>query len=58
MPVANRAESRNAKEGPLSWFVLALIEVKAHVEHALRPEGFYFRVRLGTFERRATAPGG
>jgi hypothetical protein len=38
--------------------VSALIGLKAHVEHALRPEGFYFRVRLGTFERHAIAPGG
>ena len=28
------------------------------MEHTLRPEGFCFRDRLGTFERLATAPGG
>jgi hypothetical protein len=58
VPASGRAESRTRKKGRLSWFVLALIRLKAHVEHALRPEGFYFRVQLGTFERRGTAPGG
>lgn len=46
------------KGGPLCWFGSALIRLKAHLEHTLRPEGFCFRDRLGTFERLATSPGG
>jgi len=35
----------------------ALHGVKAHLEHALLPEGFYLRVRLVVCQRYAT-PGG
>jgi len=35
----------------------ALHGVKAHLEHALLPEGFYLRVRLVVCQRNAT-PGG
>ena len=36
----------------------ALHGVKAHLEHALLPEGFYLRVRFGTIEQHATKQGG
>ena len=36
----------------------ALHGAKAHLEHALLPEGFYLRVRLGTIEQHATKQGG
>lgn len=49
---------RARKKGRCPGFVLTLIRVKAHVEHMLRPEGFCFRVRVGTLNQDATAPGG
>ena len=50
-------ESRTRKESREPG-KLALICLKAHVQHTLRPEGFYLRVRLGTSERHASRPGG
>jgi len=57
VPASGRAVcERERRAAVLVCF--GLDPVKAHVEHTLRPEGFYFRVRVGTFNQDATAPGG
>lgn len=58
MPAFGRAESRTRKQRRYPGLFWPLIGIKAQVEQALHPEGFYFRVRLGTFERRVIARGG
>ncbi len=52
MPPGRQWLTRHEGEGPLSWF--AVHGVKAHLEHALLPEGFNLRVRLVVCQPYAT----